>query len=124
MPRVYYNKLIRDNVPNTIRAKGDECEVREIQDDNEYEQELLKKVSEESFALTQVHSRDEFLSEYVDLAEVLDALCEHLKCSPEEIHIAREQNRQKKGGFTKRYFLHWSSKSNYKSNESPQGVQS
>lgn len=122
MGRVYYNKLIRDNVPEKIRNRGEECEVCELTDAQEYEQELLKKVSEEAQALSRVRSRDEFLDEYADLMTVLDALCELKDVSEAEIHDTIERNIAKKGKFTKRYFLHWSSDSNYTSNETPQGM--
>jgi predicted house-cleaning noncanonical NTP pyrophosphatase (MazG superfamily) len=124
MGRVYYNKLIRDKVPAKIEGKGEQCEVRSIADDQEYEQELLKKVSEEAQALSRVRSREEFLDEYADLMAVLDALRELKKCSDAEIIETYERNVAKKGLFTKRYFLHWSSDTDYTSNETPQGMKS
>lgn len=44
--RIYYNKLIRDNVPSQIKAKRQECEVRKITDVQELQQQLFKKVQE------------------------------------------------------------------------------
>lgn len=121
--KIYYHKLIRDNIPDKIRGKGEECEVRQITDESEFEQELLKKVKEEASALAMVRTKAEFLDELADLMEVLDALKELLAVSPEEVRATRVENQQKKGGFKKRYFLHWSSDSDYKSNESAQGIQ-
>lgn len=122
MSRVYYNKLIRDNIPNKIRNKGEECEARMIEDDAEFEQELLKKVKEEASALSMVRTREDLLDEFADLMEVLDALKEFHNLSPEEMREVRVENQQKKGSFKHRYFLHWSSDDGYRSNETAQGV--
>lgn len=122
MGRVYYNKLIRDKVPAKIEGRGEECEIRSITDDQEYEQELLKKVSEEAQALSRVRTREEFLDEYADLMAVLGALRELKHCSEAEIKESFDHNVAKKGLFTKRYFLHWSSDTDYTSNETPQGM--
>lgn len=124
MKRVYYNKLIRDGIPAKIEKNGDEYEVRRLADDSEFEQELLKKVQEESSALSAVRSREEFLAEYADLMVVLDTLTRLLEFSEADIKMALEENIQKKGSFKERLFLHWSSDTDYKSNETPQGLKS
>lgn len=121
--RVYYNKLIRDNIADKIRGKGEECEVRELSDDQEFEQELLKKVAEEAGALSRARSREDLLDELADLMEVLDALKSHTKPTDEELNAAREESAAKKGRFEKRHFLHWSSDQGYKTNKTPQGIQ-
>lgn len=120
--RVYYNKLIRDRIPEKIEGKGEKCEVRTLKDDAEYQQELLKKVAEEAAALAAVRSREEFLDEYADLSVVLDALTTHLEFSEADIKTALAENMERKGGFTERLFLHWSDDSGYTSNETPQGL--
>ncbi len=122
MSRVYYNKLIRDLIYNKIKKNGENCEVREMKDKKEFQQELLKKVSEESGALSRVKNREEFLDEYADLMEVLEELISLNKYSKKEIEEARKINKNKKGGFKKRLFLHWSDHGSYKSNETPQGI--
>ncbi len=120
--RVYYNKLIRDKIEDKIVGLGEKCEVRELTDDQEFEQELLKKVAEEAGALSRARTREDLLDEFADLMTVLDALKAHVKLSDEELAKAREENVAKKGKFQKRHFLHWSSDQNYKSNETPQGL--
>ena len=122
MSRVYYNKLIRDKIPEKIESKGEKFEVRTISDDQEYEQELLKKVIEEASALSKVRSREEFIDEYADLMIVLKALISLQKFSQNDIEDAISKNIDKKGGFDKHFFLHWSADTDYKSNETPQGL--
>ena len=45
MERIY-NKLVRDNIPNIIKEKGEEPITR-ILSDEEYKKELEKKLNEE-----------------------------------------------------------------------------
>lgn len=121
MDRVFYNKLIRDKIPDTITKTGGAFEVRTIEDDAEFEQELLKKVAEEGLALARVHTREEFLDEYADLAIVLQELMCAMGFTKEDEALAIARNLERKGGFADRLFLHWSS-GNYISNETPQGT--
>lgn len=120
--RVYYNKLIRDLIKDRIEAKGETCEVRTIDDVQEYQQELLKKILEEAGALAHTRSRERFLEEYCDLMVILDSLTDILEISEAEIKEAMEHNIARKGKYTYRHFLHWSADVTYESNETPQGV--
>lgn len=120
--RVYYNKLVRDDIKERIESKGEGCEIRVIEDDKEFQQELLKKVREEASSLAHCRSRDEFLQEYSDLMVVLDALTKSLEFSEADIKTAMTDNVAAKGFYTKRHFLHWSNDAGYKSNETPQGI--
>ena len=122
MSKIYYNKLVRDAIQKKIEEKGESCEIREITDDAEFQQELFKKVREEGVALSQVRTRTDFLREYADLMVVLDSLTAQLGFSEADIRVAIEDNVQAKGFFHKRHFLHWSDDEGYQSNESPQGI--
>jgi predicted house-cleaning noncanonical NTP pyrophosphatase (MazG superfamily) len=120
--RVYYNKLIRDNVPDMIRAKREDCEVRQITDVQEFQQELFKKIKEEAASLSMARTKEEFLGEYADLMMVLETIIHQLEIKPEELKAVREENKLKKGGYKHQYFLIWSEDVGYQSNESPQGI--
>ncbi len=122
MKKVYYNKLVRDAIEQKIHDSGEACSVRTITDDQEFQQELLKKIVEEASALSQVRSRKEFLDEYADLMVVLDALTADMEFSEADVQVAIQENVAKKGLYKKRSFLHWSEDSDYKSNETPQGI--
>jgi len=114
--------LIRDLIKDKIESQGDKCSVRTIEDDAEFQQELLKKIIEEAGALARTRSRKDFLDEYADLMMVLDALTAELEISPAEIQLALEENIAKKGKYLKRNWLEWSEDTDYQSNESPQGI--
>ncbi len=124
MKRVYYNKLVRDNIKQKIESNHESCVVRVLEDDQEYEQELLKKVMEEASGLARSGNRQEFLSEYADLMVVLDALTAQLEITEAEIKVAMTENVAKKGLYKLRHFLHWSAAGHYQSNETTQGLQS
>ena len=120
--RVYYNKLVRDNIPAKIEAKHEECEVRKIADVRELQQELFKKIQEEAASLAKSRTREEFLEEYSDLMVVLETLIKQLEISKEDLIAARKENLLKKGGYKHGHFLHWSADMGYRSNESVQGI--
>ena len=122
--RVYYNKLVRDFIKGKIEGKGESCSVRVIEDTQEFQQELLKKVVEEAQALAHARSRDEFLNEYADLMVVLDTLTNLMEFSEADIETALAENVESKGLYQERHFLHWSADVGYQSNETPQGIAS
>lgn len=120
--RVYYNKLVRDNIPAKIEAKRQKCEIRKITDVQELQQELFKKIREEAASLSMSRTREEFLEEYSDLMAVLETLIRQLEIPKEELIQARRDNLLKKGGYKHGYYLHWSDDVDYRSNESVQGI--
>lgn len=121
MKKVYYNKLIRDKIVDKIHNNNEVCEVREL-DSDEFEQELLKKITEEASALSRVRSREEFLDELADLIVVIEELKQQQNITEEDVKTAIQKNLNKKGGFSKKMFLHWSEDKDYQSNETPQGI--
>ncbi len=120
--RIYYNKLVRDNIPDKIKSKREQCEVRQISDVQEFQQELFKKIKEEATALAMVRTKKDFLEEYSDLMVVFETIINQLDITPEEIAVAREENLLKKGRYKHQHFLVWSEDVGYQSNESPQGI--
>lgn len=120
--RVYYNKLVRDNIPAKIEAKHQQCEYRKITDVQELQQELFKKIKEEAASLAMSRTKEEFLEEYSDLMVVLETLIRQLEITKEELIEVRKDNLIKKGGYKHGYYLHWSADVDYRSNESVQGI--
>jgi predicted house-cleaning noncanonical NTP pyrophosphatase (MazG superfamily) len=120
--RIYYNKLIRDNIPGKIEAKHQKCKVKSITDVQELQQELFKKIQEEAASLSMCRTREDFLEEYSDLMIVLETLIRQLEIPTEEVMKARKANLLKKGAYKHGYYLHWSEDVDYRSNESVQGI--
>jgi predicted house-cleaning noncanonical NTP pyrophosphatase (MazG superfamily) len=120
--RIYYNKLVRDNIPAKIEAKRIECGVRRVTDAQELQQELFKKVREEAASLSTARTKEEFLDEFSDLMVVLEALVEQLEIPKSELDEARKANVLNKGRYKHAHFLEWSADTDYKTEESPQGI--
>lgn len=122
MARIFYNKLIRDKIPEIIEQKGELCDVRVLDNAHEFQQELLKKIVEEAGGLVKARDRARLLSEYADLMIALDTLLELMEFSEADIKTALEENIAKKGMYKRQLFLHWSEDSTYHSFETPQGI--
>lgn len=114
--KVYYRKLIRDNIPEKIAAAGAHCEVRTLAPE-EYEHALLRKVEEEASGVAGATSRTVLIEELADVLAVIEEIRTLKNISDEELEAAYRKGMEKKGGFEKRLFLEWSSDDGYKSNE-------
>ncbi len=113
----HYNKLIRDNIPAKMDKKGIGYEARKLSA-KEYEQELLKKVSEEASGVAQAKTKSEIIAELADLLDVIDEVKRLKNIKPSELKNAQKENTKRKGGFKKRLFLLWSSNADgYKTNK-------
>lgn len=99
-----FNKLVRDNVPSIIEAKG-EVAVTRILGDDEFKQELYKKLLEESNEVVKSVSKDELLLELADVLEVLKAIARLENKSLDDIIEVAEEKKKKRGAFEKRVFL-------------------
>ena len=91
MERIY-NKLVRDNIPNIIKEKGEEPITR-ILSDEEYKKELEKKLNEEYQEVLEANG-SERVEELADILEVIKALGELEHTTLEEIiNIATESKK-------------------------------
>ncbi len=95
-----YNKLVRDNIPEIIRSRGEEP-VTHIADDVEYWRRLKEKLREE----VEEFLNDETEEELADIFEVIDALIEHKGFRREEIELLQSQKAEKRGKFESRIVL-------------------
>ena len=98
--KIIYNKLVRDKIPEIIKASGKTYET-EILSDEEYLQMLDKKLDEE---LTEYH-QEQNIEELADLLEVLYATARARGYSIEEIEKVRIDKRKARGGFDKKILL-------------------
>ena len=94
-------KLVRDKIPQIIIEDGKKPITRILGDD-EYLQELDKKLNEEIAE----YQADKSIEEMADVLEVLLAICEARGHSVEELMAVRNNKREKRGGFEKKIF--WS----------------
>ena len=97
---IIYNKLVRDKIPEIIKAAGKTCEI-EILSDEEYLQMLDKKLDEE---LTEYH-QEQNIEELADLLEVLYATAKVRGYSIGELEQVRIDKQKARGGFDKKILL-------------------
>lgn len=102
MERVY-NKLVRDNIPNIIKSKG-ETPITRILDDATYKSELENKLYEEYKEVIEA-SEDARAEELADMIEIIRALAKlENKTLQDIIDIANNKN-IKRGAFEEKIFL-------------------
>lgn len=100
---IIYNKLVRDNIPNIIKEKGEEPITR-ILSDEEYKKELEKKLNEE-YQEVLVASGSERVEELADMLEVIKTLGELEHTTLEEIINIANTKSIKRGAFKDKIFL-------------------
>lgn len=100
MGKQVYDKLVRDRIPEIIRADGNSCEVQTLED-AEYMRRLEEKLKEE--LLEYLESGQ--LEELADLLEVMMALVKAKGSSWQELEHIRLGKHAKRGGFAKKLLL-------------------
>ena len=96
-----YNKLVRDRIPKEINNSDGKKANYKILNDDEYLQELDKKLFEEAHEFVEEHSVDEL----ADLMEVIYAIMKTKNISFEDVKIARDVKNKKKGAFKDKVYL-------------------
>ena len=95
-----YNKLVRDKITDIIEADGRIAKYR-ILDDNEYRQELNKKLQEE----VREYIEDNNIEELADIVEVVYGILNSMDVSIEEFEKIRMGKQEKRGAFVKKIYL-------------------
>jgi predicted house-cleaning noncanonical NTP pyrophosphatase (MazG superfamily) len=98
-----YNKLVRDKIPEIIKANGD-TPITRILNDEEYLLELIKKISEEQKELASAATPILQMEELADLQELILAIAEHIG-SLAQLEEIRVEKATKRGGFDSKVFL-------------------
>lgn len=93
-------KLVRDNIPDIIRANGTECEI-EILSDKDYIKALDAKLDEE---VAEYHESHE-LEEIVDLLEVILSIARARGYDMTRLTEIFANKEKERGGFVKRILL-------------------
>ena len=96
-----YNKLVRDKIPENINKMQGRSANYKVLNDDEYIQELDKKLFEEAHEFIEEHS----IEELADLMEVISSIVSAQNISMEEVEKARINKRNKKGGFQNKIYL-------------------
>ncbi len=95
-----YNKLVRDKIPDIIKADGKNFKTR-ILDDKEHLAELIKKLKEEAAEFEENPS----VEELADIKEITIAIREALGIQAGELEDIRRQKAASNGRFKNKIFL-------------------
>ena len=92
-------KLVRDKIPEIIRADGKEPITR-ILSEEEYLVELDKKFNEE----VAEYQADKSIEELADVMEIVYAICDTRGYSVDELMEIKSQKKERRGGFKDRIY--------------------
>lgn len=95
-----YNKLVRDKITDIIEADGRIAKYR-ILDDNQYKQELNKKLQEE----VKEYIEDNNVEELADIVEVIYGILNSMDVTIDEFEKVRIKKQEERGSFNKRIYL-------------------
>lgn len=99
MSKTVYGKLVRDRIPEIVRANGETANFRILENRAEYLAALVAKITEESIEVADaVKTEDpvEIAKEIADLREVLDAIAAEFAIPTEEIEKTQTERREKR----------------------------
>jgi predicted house-cleaning noncanonical NTP pyrophosphatase (MazG superfamily) len=96
-------KLVRDKIPDIIRADGREPDTRRL-DEQEYVRELHAKLLEEAAELADA-SNSQVGEELADVFEVLHAIARVNSLSMDKVGDLAKQKRADRGAFDQRWYL-------------------
>lgn len=95
-----YNKLVRDNIPEIIEKEGKKVTTK-ILNDEEYREELNRKLQEE----VKEYLDDKNVEELADIVEVIYGILNSMNIPIQKFEEVRKSKADKKGGFEKRIYL-------------------
>lgn len=103
--RELHNKLVRDRIPEIIKADGRTCQFETL-DGEAYLAALMQKLIEEAQELPAA-SPKERKSELADILEVIDAIIAVLDYDYATIREVQRKKRDERGGFESKTKLLW-----------------
>lgn len=104
MPLRTFNKLVRDCIPDIIRAHGEVPRTRALSV-REFRKALATKLLEEAKEFAKAKTKKAQIEELADIQEVMLALYAAHAIPCKKVTEAARKKRKTRGGFTKRTLL-------------------
>lgn len=103
----YYNKLIRDKIPQIIKDSGKSAKIVEIMSDSDFRMYLDKKLKEEvkEYFSTDKYKPNDILEELYDVVEVCMTIAKGYGISEREFMKGKSKKKLENGGFDDRMIL-------------------
>lgn len=99
-----YNKLVRDNIPDIIHSSG-ENPITRILSNEEYKQELEKKLYEEYQEVLATTTLEDRVEELADMLVIIISLAKLENKSLDDVIEIAKTKKSKRGGFDNQIFL-------------------
>lgn len=99
------NKLVRDKIPEILKAEGVGAETYKVEDDQIFTEILLSKLEEEALEASEAEAKDDLLEELGDIETVIDHILEVNGWTREDLELQRIKKDQENGEFKKRIIL-------------------
>lgn len=93
-----FNKLVRDKIPDTINARGEEVKLLKLEGEALI-LALKRKVVEEALEVLDAKTSMDIIEELADLQETASALAKVLGIRDKDIEEVRKEKKEKRGGF-------------------------
>jgi predicted house-cleaning noncanonical NTP pyrophosphatase (MazG superfamily) len=100
-----YPKLVRDRIPEIVKAKAGKDIAQRTLKGKEYLEYLLKKLKEEAAELEHAEEKGNSLEELADILEILEELMQVKNLTLEQVKKVQKEKREKNGGFKKRILM-------------------
>lgn len=97
----HYNKLVRDKIPTEVNTKEGRKANWRILKEEEYIEQLDKKLLEEVHEFIEAHDEEEL----ADVIEVIEAIVKAKNIKIEEVREKQKRKRERKGSFNNRVYL-------------------
>ena len=104
MERKFFNKLVRDKIPEMLAKNGGEPETETLNDEK-YKICLYEKLKEECEETVNSYSKENLAEELADLLEVMMAISKLNGIDFAEIEKIRLTKKEKRGGFDSKILL-------------------
>lgn len=89
-----YDKLVRDLIPEVIKASGKQCEIEKAD-----KEEVKKRLEDKMIEEFNEYLEDNNLEELADMLEVVFGLAHQLGFSEEALMAKRNEKLKERGGF-------------------------
>ena len=103
MKRIYYNKLVRDKIPDIVKQEGNHPECHIANNKAEYCLALKEKILEEAIEFKE--SQD--INELIDVLEAIYCLIEAENLEFSKIEELRKKKNMERGSFKRRIILEY-----------------
>ncbi|MEG0841141.1 MAG: nucleoside triphosphate pyrophosphohydrolase [Erysipelotrichaceae bacterium] len=106
MTKIIYNKLVRDNIPEIIRADHKTCSTF-VLDEQAFILKLKEKLMEESCEVKEADNKKDIIGELADVLEIVESIEKVYQINHEEVVLKKQTKKNKNGGFDRKLLLEY-----------------